>query len=506
MRALISAIVAVSIAAGAAAALSKEYAGFPTGPAQLLLTAEEKAQWNEVETDAQAKAFIDAFWARRDPTAGTPENEYRNNFDKRVKNADINYSNAKQKGSVTDRGKVYVLMGLPTNLQKSDKKASNIQSPATMPGSVDAAAARGNRSVQAYTSKEVWIWDLGKSNLKLGQPKVELIFVDQYDSNEWKLDRLPSTDPLVVFERVAKAFIFDPGANDVPAFVDPSTVAARPAARMTFTNDALRAAIDEIRAGKAGSPNLFVTSAEFVTPTGDQFVPVQLYAPIGTGLEANAAVTFFGAVEKGGETIAVFEQPATLLPSNGAVYVARSLVLTPGEYRAIFGVAAQGKPPVVTSATTISVAGIDKDAAGVSPLILSNHVYSLAEAQAPTDPYTFGGLRVVPKSDGAFRTNDELWYFIELRNPGLDAASKAPKLTVKLSLTGKTKTGTPVKMISPAEETPAQELKGVPGHWAVGQSIPLDSFKPGEYTLAVKVTDQAANHTYDLTQQFRIVE
>jgi len=506
MRILFSALVAVSIAASANAALSKEYANFPSGPAQLLFTAEEKDDWNHVETDELARAFIEKFWARRDPTPGTLANEYRDGFDKRVKTADINYSNAKQKGSVTDRGKVYILMGLPTNLQKTEKKSSNVQTftPQMPRRGLDEIDASANRSVQAYTSKEVWIWDQGKSKLPLGQPKVELIFVDQYDSNEWKLDRLPSTDPLVVFERVAKGFIFQPGATlDASTYTDAAPAAAPAPAK--FKNDALRAAVDEIRAGKAGATNLFVSSSEFVTPSGDHFVPVQLYAPTGTGLDANAPVTFFGAIDQGDQTVAVFETPATLQPSNGAVYVARSLVLAPGEYRGIFGVAVQGKAPVVTAAN-ISVAGIDKDAAGVSALMLSNHIFTMSEAQAPTDPYTFGGMRVVLKSDGTFRTKDELWYFIELRNPGVDPASKAPKLTVKLSLTGKTAQGAPVKMLAPAEETPAQELKGVPGHWGVGQSIPLDSFKPGEYTLAVKVTDVTSNHSYDLSSNFRIVE
>jgi hypothetical protein len=61
-------------------------------------------------------------------------------------------------------------------------------------------------------------------------------------------------------------------------------------------------------------------------------------------------------------------------------------------------------------------------------------------------------------------------------------------------------------MVTPAEDTPAQELKGVPRHWAVGQSISLETLKAGEYTLAVKVTDVIANRTFDLSGDFRITE
>jgi hypothetical protein len=130
----------------------------------------------------------------------------------------------------------------------------------------------------------------------------------------------------------------------------------------------------------------------------------------------------------------------------------------------------------------------------------------MTEAQSPTDPYAFGGLKVVPKSDRTFRKADELWYFFELRNPGIDAATSEPRLMVKLTLTGKTVQGAPVKMVAPPEETPARELKGVPGHWAVGQAMPLETFHPGEYTLAVKVTDLTNKQAYDLQAEFRIVE
>jgi len=183
----------------------------------------------------------------------------------------------------------------------------------------------------------------------------------------------------------------------------------------------------------------------------------------------------------------------------------RSLSLEPGDYRGTFGIAREGKPPAIVAAN-LTVAGLDETIPAVSSLILSNHVYPLTEAQAPTDPYSFGGLRVVPKSDATFRQADELWYFFELRHPGINPETYSPKLTVKLSVTGKTTGGSPVTMMAPPEETPAQELKGVPGHWAVGQAMPLATFKPGEYTLAVKVTDMTSKKTYELKGQFRIVE
>ncbi len=378
-----------------------------------------------------------------------------------------------------------------------------------MPANLGAINADANRSVQGYSGKELWTYEQSTVNFELGQPAVEILFIDQYNSNEWKLDRMPSTDTATVFEKIARSYVVQPNLTEVPVLAAIRGVASVPvAAPLVFKNPALGAAIDELRAGKAAaSPNLHVSYGEFVTPKGENFVPVQLYASAATGLAAGAKGTFFGRIENAtsGEAVVLFEEPATLASTSGGSYVDASLALPPGQYRGTFGFTADGKSTTLVS-SPMSVSGLDKDAVGVSSLILSNHVFAMTEAQSPTDPYAFGGLKVVPKSDRTFRKADELWYFFELRNPGIDAATSEPRLMVKLTLTGKTVQGAPVKMVAPPEETPARELKGVPGHWAVGQAMPLETFHPGEYTLAVKVTDLTNKQAYDLQAEFRIVE
>ena len=57
--------------------ISAAYAGFASGPAQYLFTKEEQTEWKSVRTDDEAKAFVERFWARRDPTPGTPASRLR---------------------------------------------------------------------------------------------------------------------------------------------------------------------------------------------------------------------------------------------------------------------------------------------------------------------------------------------------------------------------------------------------------------------------------------------
>ncbi len=147
---------------------------------------------------------------------------------------------------------------------------------------------------------------------------------------------------------------------------------------------------------------------------------------------------------------------------------------------------------------------LDKGAAGISSLILSNNIYPLPKPQLPTDPYAFGGIKVVPKADRTFTKADELWYFFELRNPGVDSAQK-PHIQVAAEVDGKAKDGKPVKMRSPAQETDAQPLQGVPGHFAIGTALALTDFKAGDYTIKLKVTDTITKQSYELSEAFKVI-
>ena len=502
------AVLSLLVAAPSFAAVSKELAECPKGPAELLMTTEEKKQWKTLTSDDEAKAFIELFWARRDPTPGTPTNEFRRDFEERSQVANDRFRSGYGPGAKSDRGKVFILMGSPTKIRRSGSgPTSTIQAPTGRP----TGRTEMPGGVQTYSPKEVWEFEQSKSQLDLGQPLVQIAFIDQYATGDWKMERA-QTDFNAVFERVAASFVAQPDLKTVPVFAEataaPAAAVAAVAAppRTQVTTDAFRAAIEQARAATTPSSTLFITYGEFITPEGEHYVPVQLYLPASAGLSAGTPLTFFGSVEKeGGEAVAAFEEPASLTAATDGVFFARSVSLPPGKYRGSFGLAKDGKPVAVTS-VPMQVAGLDKSAPSASALMLTNKFYPLTEAQNPTDPFAFGGLKVVPKSDGTFRAAEDLSYFFEVRNPGIDPATGQPKLSMKVSIAGTTADGKPLKMAGPAEMVTLRELKGVPGHYVVGEAIPLSSFKPGTYTVTLKVTDLTLKQSYDLSGSFRVIE
>jgi len=92
------------------AALSQKYVDFGKSPAKWLMTRDEQKKWKSVSTDEQAQEFIDLFWARRDPTPGTYVNEYKQEYDARVKYAKENYSHRQVSGELSDRGHAVIVL------------------------------------------------------------------------------------------------------------------------------------------------------------------------------------------------------------------------------------------------------------------------------------------------------------------------------------------------------------------------------------------------------------
>ncbi len=79
-----------------------------------IITPEERSAFLKLNTDAEREAFIEYFWLKRDPTPSTVENEYREEYYRRVLYANDTFS-AKSgiPGWKTDRGMIYIKYGPP---------------------------------------------------------------------------------------------------------------------------------------------------------------------------------------------------------------------------------------------------------------------------------------------------------------------------------------------------------------------------------------------------------
>src|SRR5712692_7053448 len=91
------------------------------GPVQWILSDDELKEFKRLKTDEERAAFVKAFWEKRDPTPGTPDNEYEIDFWKRVEAADKTFKSMNKPGSLTDKGRVFILLGVPTKTDTDSK-------------------------------------------------------------------------------------------------------------------------------------------------------------------------------------------------------------------------------------------------------------------------------------------------------------------------------------------------------------------------------------------------
>jgi GWxTD domain-containing protein len=89
-----------------------------------IITAKEHDVFLHLQTDRERDMFIEAFWKQRDPTPGTPRNEFREEHYARLKYANDFYGRSSSvPGWKTDRGRTYIVLGAP----KTVESFSNVQ-------------------------------------------------------------------------------------------------------------------------------------------------------------------------------------------------------------------------------------------------------------------------------------------------------------------------------------------------------------------------------------------
>ena len=121
----------------------------------------EKEVFLKLKTDRERDLFIEAFWKHRDPTPGTPENEFKKEHYSRIRYVNHFFGRqAPRPGWRTDRGRMYIILGEPNDIQRFEGKT------------------------QVYPT-EIWFYQ-GKTNLGL-PPGFNIVFFKERGIGEYKL-------------------------------------------------------------------------------------------------------------------------------------------------------------------------------------------------------------------------------------------------------------------------------------------------------------------------------
>ncbi|HSP93124.1 MAG TPA: GWxTD domain-containing protein [Thermoanaerobaculia bacterium] len=534
MKRIVLFLAGLAMTSLALAQLSK-YKDWAKSPEAYFLTPAEREEWSRVGNDADAEKFIAMYWAKRDPTPATPQNEFKEGVMRRIAAADEQFKLRRyNRGSESFRGRVFVTLGGPSRQSQSrpQDRVGGALGDAGLPTGPEGGSGFGGASTSTVTVN--WTYDKDHFDPSWGIPEMRIRFnVDPLrGSDDMAKDAIVDRAMATVAE---KSIVNPSGAVGGPPAVAaaPPAASAKPAVPPAATGPAAaavppppapaaavlpaasRSMLEALTKEKKDEINPVFWGGSFSSVPGEGFYALQFYV---AGDKAPAGPVKFGGVvtSDSGQEAGTYWEDATLADmktgSRSDKVFERSIVLPPGSYRGAFGLfSADGGTALASASATFRLQAKPADFS-LSPLILANTLTPLTKRPGPTDPFVFGvekPIRVEPKGNKLFAKEDSLWYFYAVWNPKISepAASPTPAPPPGAPPAPGSAAGAP----APAEAKPRIQARiGVlkdgqpafapltapaemqalaPGYYATGSEIPLQTFEPGYYTFTLTVRD-----------------
>lgn len=461
-------VLAIFCGSLAEAQLSGEYADWADGPDGFLLTKKEHKAWKKIKSDSAAEQFVELFWAKRNPDATSSFNPFKAEYEQRIRVADENFGYKNHRGALTDRAKVFLLLGPPANIQRGgvaqDPRGTNA---APNVGGLDADTG----------SAEYWVYSPKSLPEGFDYSGNQIVFIFQESrlgSADFNLDRSKRENMtgMQLLHQAPEVYLRHPELKEVPKPI--SIAGAKPAQPAHL-------------AWLAGDSAPFNDSATVLVEEGVQDETSRpLWVHLELPSEAPTLDLLVGDVKtEDGEVQSTFEiEPKPLAGQTGTAYQL-GFSLAPGTYTLEIA-GATGGTPQVTETINAELEPIPDQGAWMSPVWIG--VSAQMEPQAPLGtPFDFGGWRVIPVTSSAFTKENELVYFGFLVRPGLDEAGK-PKLEAQLRvLRDGTQLGRPLTV-------PLEASQIVGQLFMYGNSVALQGLpEAGKYEIVFKVTDEIAD-------------
>jgi GWxTD domain-containing protein len=197
------------------------------GPVQWILTDEEKAAWSRLAEPNARVAFVERFWAARASLPGADNRSYRDEFERRVAFADVYLAHDPEtRGSLTDRGMVFVLLGPPTNARRRSLRSAEDPSEPSGESRVESEEVRRAMKRQASAQKAAPggkpLVSSAEKPLRYQGPEHRAISTDDEYLETWQytVERLPRGIP---YKQVDVHYVTKKGGGKNVLQPDPAT-------------------------------------------------------------------------------------------------------------------------------------------------------------------------------------------------------------------------------------------------------------------------------------------
>jgi hypothetical protein len=148
----------------------------------------------------------------------------------------------------------------------------------------------------------------------------------------------------------------------------------------------------------------------------------------------------------------------------------------------------------------LTVPRFDDERLASSTLILADLIEKVPVRSIGTGQFVVGDSKVRPRLNDTFRQDEKLGIYLQLYNFGPDEKTQKPNGTIQYEVT---KNGSNEKIFDFTEEI-AKMPDASAQQVTIEKLLPLQSLKPGQYTLKMKVTDKNRNQTLTPSATFTV--
>lgn len=500
--------------------LQPVYKEWLNGPVYYIITPEERSAFLHLQTNQERENFIEAFWERRNPDPGSPENTYKEEYYRRIAYANEHYSSGIP-GWKTDRGRIYLMWGKPDEVDSH---------PAGGPYERPTEEGGGETSTYPF---EDWRYRYLEG---IGE-NVEIEFVDPTGSGEYHLTMDPS-------EKDALTYVPGAGLTDMEAMgmasktdrfknTDGTHMAkvegGQPESYNEFSRLDLYAKIQApppvkfkdleavVDSRLTANQIQFQCHSDFLRITDDtDLVPITVQIPNHemsfqdkNGVQIATMHLFARITSVSGRVVNTFEDTITAetpdslmqqyLKSN-SIYQ-KAVPLSPGLYRLDVVLKDINSSNLGVINTRLAVPRYQDDTLGTSSLILADEIRKVSSQDIGMGQFVLGDLKVRPKLDATFNQGGNMGIFLQVYNLKVDPKSHEGNATIDYQVFHE---ADPDPVLNFTENSQKYNQHGEE-IW-IEKALDLKSLSPGHYKLKIQITDNNDQQKTSPAADFVVVQ
>ena len=481
-----------------------------------IITPEERAAWKKLTTDAEREQFIEAFWERRNPNPGSPENEYKEEYYRRIAYANEHFASGIP-GWRTDRGRIYIMYGPPDEIESHPSGGTYLRPQSEGGGETSTFPFEDWRYryidgigtniilefVDPSMSGEYHLTiDPGEKDALLHVPGAGLTTMESLGLAS-KVDRFTRTDGMTIGTPIGG---LPESMNEFTRLDLYSKIFKPPSVKFRDLKAVVTSKLSaNMLPFDVHTDFVRITDNTVLTPITVQVMNKDLQFQNKDGV-MHAVLDIYGELSTiSGRVASTFEDSVVMDIPQGqfahylnrkAVYQ-KALPLPPGRYKLSVVVKDDASGHMGSVDLGIHVPQFSDDRLSNSSLILADLIQPIPTNQVGSGPFVIGSTKVRPSVDSTFTRDQTLGIYMQVYNMGLDPKTHRPSMNVEYEIS---KDGKPV--LSQPEDSSkwANPVRQI----TLEKQMPLKSLPPGKYSVKIKVTDNVRKQTVSPTATFEL--